>query len=159
MPGTDLVRHRVLNGDPVEDDLRKLSIDELKAIAPAGEEIVNKFAELTHMVLVKNTAYGDSVLNPIQVWARSSATEQICVRLDDKLSRVVRGKDLDGEDIEADQVGYLVLKMILRDRAKAIKQYEDSKWASQMKKKISPRLSRLLKTFRRASQWVWTRRG
>lgn len=60
------------------------------------------------LLLEKNKAYGNSALEPLRVFSKSSAVEQILVRLDDKLSRLSRGQDA-GEDVVLDLLGYLVL--------------------------------------------------
>ena len=63
---------------------------------------------IEEMLVEKNAAYGDSALNPMRVFSKASAEEQILVRIDDKLSRLARGAAA-GEDVLADLVGYLVL--------------------------------------------------
>lgn len=63
----------------------------------------------------KNAAYGDSALNPVRVFSKAAPLEQINVRLDDKLSRLMRGEDA-GEDTEADLLGYLILKRVAMRR-------------------------------------------
>lgn len=64
----------------------------------------------------KNAAYGDSALNPLRVFSKASAEEQLLVRIDDKLSRLARGSQA-GEDVRADLLGYLVLLEIANLRA------------------------------------------
>jgi hypothetical protein len=63
---------------------------------------------VANMLIEKNAAYGNSALDPIRVFSRASPTEQIKVRIDDKLSRLARGSDA-GEDVILDLLGYLVL--------------------------------------------------
>lgn len=60
------------------------------------------------MVEEKSAAYGDSVGDPIRVFSKSEQTEGIRVRIDDKLSRIARGKAA-GEDVFKDLVGYVAL--------------------------------------------------
>lgn len=57
----------------------------------------------------KNEAYGNSAANPIRIFARSPNDEQLKVRIDDKLSRIARGKDFQDEDVLVDLVGYIAL--------------------------------------------------
>lgn len=70
----------------------------------------------------KNDAYGDSALNPVRCFAREMDAEaQIRVRLDDKLSRIMRGEirpgtDVAAEDVMKDTLGYLVLYQIAKLR-------------------------------------------
>jgi len=60
------------------------------------------------LLLEKNRAYGDSAINPVRIFSSASPTEQILVRMDDKLSRISRGEAM-GEDVVNDLIGYLVL--------------------------------------------------
>ena len=69
--------------------------------------------ELRTMLLEKNLAYGNSALDPVRIFSAASPTEQIKVRLDDKLSRAVRGLD-QGENVADDFVGYFVLLMVAK---------------------------------------------
>lgn len=64
------------------------------------------------MLLAKNKAYGNSALDPLRVFSKASAREQILVRLDDKLSRLKRGEAA-GEDPVFDIIGYLHLLRVL----------------------------------------------
>lgn len=66
------------------------------------------------MLLAKNAAYGNSALDPVRVFSRADAGEQIRVRLDDKLSRLARGSGQETEDVEADIIGYLILLRVHR---------------------------------------------
>ncbi len=72
-------------------------------------------ADVRDMLLAKNAAYGDSALNPLRVFSKADPVEQINVRLDDKLSRLLRGEAA-GEDTEFDLVGDLVIKRIAQRR-------------------------------------------
>jgi len=67
--------------------------------------------EVGRMLVAKNQAYGDSALNPVRVFSKADAAEQLRVRIDDKLSRLSRGKSA-GEDTVLDLIGYLILLRI-----------------------------------------------
>ena len=69
------------------------------------------------MLTEKNAAYGNSAIEPIRVFSKASAEEQLLVRIDDKLSRLARGSAA-GEDVVADLIGYLVLLRIARRRGR-----------------------------------------
>lgn len=74
------------------------------------ECMLQVFEETVKMLLEKNASYGDSALNPVRIFSKSDAAEQIKVRLDDKVSRIVRGSpDAFGEDVILDLIGYFVL--------------------------------------------------
>ena len=69
--------------------------------------------DIKDLLLEKNAKYGDSALNPIRILSRSSPTEQILVRIDDKLNRIKQGNILeDDEDVVSDLIGYFVLLKI-----------------------------------------------
>lgn len=75
--------------------------------------IAEECDSLKELLLEKNRAYGNSALDPVRVFSKASAEEQILVRLDDKLSRLKRGSAA-GEDVIQDLMGYLVLLRIAR---------------------------------------------
>lgn len=62
--------------------------------------------------------YGDSAINPNRIFSKASPVEQILVRIDDKLNRIMKGKGLihDDEDVIMDLIGYLVLLKICIDK-------------------------------------------
>ena len=68
------------------------------------------------MLIAKNRAYGDSALDPVRVFSKEDAIEQIYVRIDDKLSRVKRGHEYPGDDTISDLIGYLVLLLVAKER-------------------------------------------
>lgn len=80
--------------------------------------IVDECDALCEMLLAKNTRYGNSAIDPLRIMSRCDATEQIRVRIDDKLSRLARGSELhDGEDTVGDLIGYLILLRIAEKTA------------------------------------------
>lgn len=73
--------------------------------------------DVKQLLLEKNMKYGDSALNPIRVLSKSGPTEQILVRIDDKLNRIKQGDVLnDDEDVVMDLIGYFVLLKIALER-------------------------------------------
>lgn len=64
------------------------------------------------MLIEKNKSYGNSALNPLRVFSKVDAVEQLKVRIDDKLSRIARGNEFIGDDTVNDLIGYLVLYKI-----------------------------------------------
>jgi hypothetical protein len=65
--------------------------------------------DIKEMLLAKNEAYGNSVLEPINVFYKGSPLDGARVRLDDKLKRIQNGAEAVGEDTVLDLIGYLVL--------------------------------------------------
>lgn len=67
--------------------------------------------DVKDLLLRKNQAYGNSALEPLRVFSKASAKEQLLVRIDDKLNRIKQGKARleDDEDVIQDLIGYLIL--------------------------------------------------
>ena len=63
---------------------------------------------LKALLLEKNAAYGNSALAPVRIFSSADTAEQLRVRLDDKLARIMRGNNA-GEDVILDLLGYLIL--------------------------------------------------
>lgn len=83
-------------------------------------EVQSVLNKLSDMLIQKNDAYGDSALNPVRIFSKAATSEQILVRMDDKLSRLARGQAA-GEDVIHDLLGYLVLYQIcLKREANAV---------------------------------------
>lgn len=78
-----------------------------------AEIIAAECDSIKALLLAKNKAYGNSALDPLRIFSKSNTVEQLNVRIDDKLSRLVRG-DAAGEDAELDLIGYLILKRIAK---------------------------------------------
>lgn len=74
--------------------------------------IQNECNRLGSLLIDKNRSYGNSALNPVRIFSKSDATEQLKVRIDDKLSRFMSGDDTFKENDLDDLVGYLVLLSI-----------------------------------------------
>lgn len=81
-------------------------------------KITEEMKSHTEFLLDKNRKYGDSALNPIRIFSKASAVEQIKVRIDDKLSRIANQQDDEDEDVILDMIGYLVLLKIAMKRNK-----------------------------------------
>jgi hypothetical protein len=64
-------------------------------------------------LIEKNASYGNSVFDPIRIFSDGDPVQQIHVRIDDKLSRIMRGREYGTEDTELDLIGYLILKRAL----------------------------------------------
>ena len=79
-------------------------------------DIARVSSEITSMLIDKNMAYGDSALDPVRIFSKANAIEQLLVRIDDKLSRFARGTDYPGDNDIDDLIGYLVLLKIAKER-------------------------------------------
>jgi hypothetical protein len=65
-------------------------------------------------LLDKNRRYGNSAIAPVRIFSKADPLEQINVRIDDKLNRILNRQDDDDEDAEFDLIGYLVLKRVAK---------------------------------------------
>jgi hypothetical protein len=70
--------------------------------------------EMADKLIGKNRAYGNSAMEPVRIFSKANPLEQINVRLDDKLSRIMKGKAYEGDDNEMDLEGYMVLKRVCK---------------------------------------------
>jgi|TARA_R110000744_G_scaffold286967_1_gene398226 hypothetical protein len=80
-----------------------------KELDKVSKSVINLLKE-------KNAAYGNTALNPPNIFSKLDSTEAICARLDDKLSRIKnKGINDNTEDTVNDIIGYLfLLKMSMR---------------------------------------------
>lgn len=76
------------------------------------EKVQQVLYPLEDLLVAKNEAYGNSALDPVNIFSKSTAVEQIKVRIDDKLSRLYHGKEYGDEDTITDLLGYIVLLKI-----------------------------------------------
>ena len=70
--------------------------------------------DIKELLIHKNRKYGNSALKPCRVFSKASPVEQLLVRIDDKLNRIMKGAGLlaEDEDVVNDLIGYLVLLKI-----------------------------------------------
>ncbi len=74
--------------------------------------------EIKELLLDKNRKYGDSAINPARIFSKADATEQLKVRIDDKLNRLKNLQEDETEDTVTDLIGYLILLKIKMDNRK-----------------------------------------
>ncbi len=65
--------------------------------------------EIRELLTTKNRRYGNAAVEPFRLFSKANATEQIKVRIDDKLSRLANRQDDEDEDATLDLIGYLIL--------------------------------------------------
>jgi hypothetical protein len=88
---------------------------DLLVSAPSSLQILEECLILARFLMGKNKAYGDSALKPVRYFSTADEVEQIRVRMDDKLSRMLRGHSA-GENPAEDFVGYYILLQIAEKR-------------------------------------------
>ena len=56
-------------------------------------------------------------MDPIRIFSKANAQEQILVRIDDKLNRIKQGSDIleTDEDVIQDLIGYLILLKVWKE--------------------------------------------
>jgi hypothetical protein len=77
-------------------------------------EITTICNEMAKFLVGKNRAYGNSALEPVRVFSKSDNIEQLLVRIDDKLSRFMKGTEFPGDNDIDDLIGYLVLLKVAK---------------------------------------------
>ena len=85
---------------------KKMSQEEVQK---SIREVCNEIADF---LIEKNKSYGNSALEPVRILSKVESTEQIRVRIDDKLSRLACGTEYAGDDTIKDLVGYFVLLIV-----------------------------------------------
>ena len=105
--------------DPVFSDVKDFRCEDLYLLTvgtSAGKEIYNSCHQIAHMLIKKNIAYGNSALEPVRIFSKADAREQLHVRIDDKLSRIMKGTAYVGDNDIDDLIGYLVLLKIAKQK-------------------------------------------
>lgn len=89
-------------------------------IREAGQEVIE-------LLIEKNKSYGDSALEPANIFAKGNAVENLCARIDDKLMRIkTQGYRGYGEDNIKDLIGYLILlKIALQEEGVKLQDWQE----------------------------------
>lgn len=76
--------------------------------------------DIKEFLVAKNVQYGNSAIDPVRIFSKANPEEQLRVRIDDKISRLVRGNDAieADDDIVDDLIGYFVLWKVVSRRSK-----------------------------------------
>ena len=77
------------------------------------KKIIEITEAMRELLLYKNKKYGDSALNPEQIFYKGDAVNSILIRLDDKLGRIMANTESTPRinDV-ADIIGYCTLLLI-----------------------------------------------
>lgn len=81
------------------------------------DAVIEVTRDLQNLLIEKNLSYGNAALNPINVFSKADSHEQLRMAIDNKLTRIQRGKEFGNEDSITDLIGYLILFKIQRDYA------------------------------------------
>ena len=102
---------------PVFPDVKDFNCSDLylhSVGAPAGGKIWGACHEIAHMLIEKNISYGNSALEQARIFSTADSTEQLKVRIDDKLNRVKNNQGYVGDNDIDDLIGYLILYKIAK---------------------------------------------
>ena len=76
--------------------------------------------EIIDLLKEKNKAYGNSALEPANIFSQANAIDSLCARIDDKLMRIKNKGIYDAtEDTVLDLIGYLLLLSMAIDKEKS----------------------------------------
>jgi len=103
---------------PPYKDTKRFTCDDLymhSLNAPAGGAIWDACHEIATLLIDKNISYGNSALEPINVFSKQNEIDSLNSRIDDKLSRIKNAQGFPGDNDIDDLIGYLVLLKIAID--------------------------------------------
>jgi hypothetical protein len=93
-----------------------------------SEKLDKKTKEITDLLKSKNKAYGNSALNPANIFSQANAIDSLCARIDDKLMRIKNKGIYDAtEDTVNDLIGYLMLLLMAIEDRDGDEDYESFK--------------------------------
>lgn len=81
-------------------------------VTQVQDDISDTCDKIKSMLLDKNRKYGNSALQPKRIFSKVNTVEQLNVRIDDKVSRIMNRQKDEDEDVELDLIGYLILKRV-----------------------------------------------
>lgn len=96
-----------------------VTVQEATVLSDTQRDIADVLDGFKAFLIKKNEQYGDSAVEPVRVFSQATDEEQLLVRMDDKLSRLVRGNSSiePDEDIMWDLLGYWILLQVVRRKA------------------------------------------
>ena len=99
--------------DKLELETLRIKREDLmcRCLTDSQNKIVNVCDSMKDLLLYKNQKYGDSALNPNNVFYKGDATNSIKIRLDDKIGRIKNSEETRINDV-ADIIGYCVLLLV-----------------------------------------------
>ena len=82
-----------------------------KSLTESQMKIVEVCDSMKDLLLYKNQKYGDSALNPNNIFYKGDSTNSIKIRLDDKIGRIKNCEETRINDV-ADVIGYCTLLLV-----------------------------------------------
>jgi len=99
------------------------------SLTDSQKNIAEVCDSIKDLLLEKNRKYGDSALNPVRIFSKADAKEQLKVRIDDKLNRLMNQQVDDNEDTVTDLIGYLILYQVQNKKKEKDQLYS---WVSEL---------------------------
>lgn len=81
--------------------------------SPVNISIRKTASALEDLLQYKNSKYGNSSIEPINIFSKSSAETGLLQRLDDKIARIKNSPEIRKNDV-ADMIGYLILLCVAK---------------------------------------------
>lgn len=100
----------MLNGLEVIEETT-LQEERENTLTESQNKIVEVCDSMKDLLLYKNKKYGDSALNPNNVFYKGDSTNSIKIRLDDKIGRIKNCQETRINDV-ADVIGYCTLLLV-----------------------------------------------
>lgn len=94
-----------------------VSWEQTKGLSKSQESIIEICDSMKDLLLYKNQKYGDSALNPNNIFYKGDSTNSIKIRLDDKIGRIKNCEQIRINDV-ADVIGYCTLLLVSIGAAK-----------------------------------------
>lgn len=93
--------------------MKKINIQRKQdeALTGSQKKIADTCDAMKDLLLYKNEKYGDSALNPNNVFYKGDSTNSIKIRLDDKIGRVKNSQEIRINDV-CDIIGYCTLLLV-----------------------------------------------
>lgn len=82
-----------------------------ESLTESQKKIVEVCDSMKDLLLYKNQKYGDSALNPNNIFYKGDSTNSIKIRLDDKIGRIKNCEETRINDV-ADVIGYCTLLLV-----------------------------------------------
>lgn len=99
------------------NDYKNIKIHEGTDLTDTQNKIKNLCDKISEILIYKNKMYGNSILEPKQIFYKGGYVDNILMRLDDKIGRIANttgGNPIRVNDI-VDIIGYLVLLLIAKN--------------------------------------------
>lgn len=90
---------------------------ENESLSESQKKIVEICDSMKDLLLYKNQKYGDSALNPNNIFYKGDSINSIKIRLDDKIGRIKNCEEIRINDV-CDIIGYSVLLLVSMEVSK-----------------------------------------